>query len=100
MTDVSLYLVLLVSSFLNVAVRAFQQINVTRGHYWRIPPTSYLFALGDALVMTNIVAVVIQEASITLAVIAMGTGGWMGCFVAMTATRHLDGHLARRKAKD
>jgi hypothetical protein len=85
------YLLLGVFSFFNVAVRAFQQINVTHGHWKRIPPTSYLFALGDILVIMGIVDIsLMEDGSILLAALAMGTGGWAGCFFSMWLSIRLE----------
>lgn len=85
-----IYFSLLAFSFFTVSIRAFQQINVTHGHWRRIPPTSYLFALGDILVVTGIVNVTTDGGSLWLAAFAMGTGGWLGCFASMFLTRRLN----------
>ncbi len=84
------YLLLFLFTFGNVAVRAFQQINVTHGHWKRIPPTSYAFAMFDALVITSIVNVAATGGSLLFAIVAMGTGGWMGCFFSMWLSHHLN----------
>ena len=86
-----IYLTLFAVTFGNVAVRAFQQINVTHGHYKRIPATSYLFAAFDFLVITSMVRVDPSLLPGLLAVLAMGTGGWMGCFASMRLTGYLNG---------
>ena len=85
-----IYLALFAVSLGNVSVRAFQQINVTHGHYRRIPATSYVFATFDALVFLNLYQVVSDDASVYIAILAMGTGGWMGCFLSMWTTKHLN----------
>jgi hypothetical protein len=84
------YLTLFVVTFGGVAVRAFQQINVTHGHYDRIPVTSYLFATFDVLMLTNIITIVLDGAAIFPAIAAMGTAGWMGCFTSMWLQKHLN----------
>ena len=86
-----IYLSLLAFSFCNVSVRAFQQINVTHGHWHRIPPTSYLFSLADILVVLGIVDIGVNGGSVWLAAFAMGTGGWAGCFASMYLQRWLNG---------
>jgi hypothetical protein len=77
------YLVLFCITFANVAVRAFQQINVTHGHYRRIPATSYLFATFDWMLITGVVGVSMSGGNMWIAIGAMGTGGWIGCFFSM-----------------
>jgi hypothetical protein len=84
-----IYFLVFLFVFGNVAVRAFQQINVIHRHWLRIPPTSYAFALFDVLVVLSLVDVAIEAHSKTLTVFAAGTGGWMGCFFAMWLSKRL-----------
>jgi hypothetical protein len=77
------YLVLYAVVYGAVAVRSFQQINVTHYHWGRIPITSYVFGLFEVMMYANMIDIVLQGKSLILAVLAMGTGGWTGCFTSM-----------------
>ena len=90
-----IYLTVYFLTFGNVAVRAFQQINVTHGHWKRIPPTSYAFATFDVLVVLSLVEVAVGSHSKIYTILAAGTGGWMGCFFAMWLTKHLNKRLGQ-----
>lgn len=73
------YLVLFFSALLYVALRAFQQRNVTMDNYGLVVPTSMLMSAVDAYLMINVVK---NGWSIPL-VIAVGLGGGIGCIFAM-----------------
>lgn len=77
------YLAMFVLTFMLVAVKAFQQINVIRGHWLRIIPTSYIFAmctLGEIYFGVN---VVMGELEFLPSALAMGTAGWSGSHFSM-----------------
>lgn len=73
-TALTLWAVTLVYIF----AKAFQQINVQGDHYWWVPPVSYMMGLCEVTVMLWIV----RENTIW-AFVPMGTGGWMGSWLAM-----------------
>lgn len=82
-----IWLKLWVLSFLLVAVRAFQQKNVMGDHYWRIIPTSYLFAGADLL--TLYLGLTQLPHAPLLTIFAMGSGGWMGCWASLYLHRKI-----------
>jgi hypothetical protein len=85
----TLYLSLFGATLALVATRAFQQLNVFKHRWLLIPPTSYIFATTELWLFLNVVGVATilgEEPSfqvVLYAGVAMGTGGWMGCFLAM-----------------
>jgi hypothetical protein len=92
-----IYLTLFAFTYGLVAIRSFQQINVTQGYRIRIPPTSYAFAAMEVLTLSNVVTVVVNERSLPLAVLAMGTAGWMGALSSMHVQSKLNGIGGERK---
>ena len=70
---------LFVTSFIFVFLKAGQQLNVARGHYWFVPPFSFGMAATEVYV---IAAVAVHGYSIE-AVIGMGCGGSLGAILAM-----------------
>jgi hypothetical protein len=65
-------------TFVYVFLRAFQQLNVVNGHYWRVPMTSVAMGIGDVLLVVFIVK------SDTLWIgVTNGIGGALGCMLAM-----------------
>ena len=77
------YLQLFLSALGLTSCKSFQQINVT-GKKWKfIPPTSYVFACFELLLLSGGVGVVSGEGSILVAAGAMGTGAWIGCFISI-----------------
>ena len=74
----TLFLVSAVASFVYVALRAFQQLNVMGDHYWRVIPTSILMGLGDVILVTLIV----KTDSLWIGV-TNGVAAACGCILAM-----------------
>lgn len=73
--------VFLLSAFVTFAyvfLRAFQQLNVVHGHYWRVPLTSIAMGVGDVLLVVFIV-----KADSILIGVTNGIGGAAGCVLAM-----------------
>jgi hypothetical protein len=73
------YLSLFFFSLLYVALRAFQQRNVTNDDFAWVVPTSLCMSAVDAFLMINVVK---NGWSIPL-VLSVGLGGGIGCVVAM-----------------
>ena len=73
------------AAYLLVALKAFQQLNVVHHKVYWIPPVSYGMALGTAIEVLVIVDVGL------IAVVPIGTGGWMGAITAMLIHRRLRG---------
>lgn len=82
-----------VVSFLKVAARAFQQLNVFHSRYMAVVPVSYLMAFGEIVVTGYGAAQFVSGEYIQLALVgfAYGTGGWMGCWLSMWANNRMKG---------
>lgn len=85
------YLILFGVTLGNVAVRAFQQINVTHGHFWRVPPTSAVFAFFDMLTIGYTASVFIHGGSWLLMWLALASAGALGCTGSMLLHKRLRG---------
>lgn len=70
------------ATFIYVALRALQQLNVVHGHYWRILPVSIGMGIGDVL----LVILIIKSQTLWMGV-ANGLAGACGCYLAMYITR-------------
>lgn len=78
MTDLYLYLISGLASFIYVALRAFQQLNVVQGNYWRVMPCSLMMGIGDVVLITLIV----KTDSLWIGVVN-GLAAGVGCMLAM-----------------
>ena len=67
------------TSFIFVFLKAGQQLNVARGHYWIVPP----FSFGMAATEVYVIAAIATQGYSLWAVVGMGTGGSMGAVLAM-----------------
>jgi hypothetical protein len=90
------YLILFSVTLGNVAVRAFQQINVTHGYYRRIPATSMAFAFFDMLTIGYTATVFIEGGSWLLMWLALGSAGAIGCLGSMWFNKMLRERYAGR----
>lgn len=73
---------LFANSFAYVTLKALQQKNVQGGHYIGVGPISFGMAFCEVY---GITAFVTSGESKWLAALAIGSGGWLGCVVAMWA---------------
>lgn len=67
------------TSFVFVFLKAAQQLNVARGHYWLIPP----FSFGMAATEVFVIAAIATQGYSHWAVLGMGAGGSAGAMLAM-----------------
>lgn len=67
-------------TFAQVFFRAFQQKNVIHNKFAWVTPLSFGMATCEILIITVIVA---SEAPILWSIIGMGSGGGIGCMLAM-----------------
>jgi len=74
----TLFLLSALVTFAYVFMRAFQQLNVVGGHYWRVPLFSVAMGVGDVL----LVMFIVKADSLWLGVVN-GIGGGLGCVFAM-----------------
>jgi hypothetical protein len=70
---------LLMTSFIFVFLKAGQQLNVARGHYWLVP----WFSFGMAATEVYVIATIATQGYNWMAVIGMGIGGSSGAILAM-----------------
>lgn len=61
------------TSFLNIGLRSWQQLNVVHKKYWWIVPTSMCMAACEALILLNVV-----HSGWGWIVLAIGLGGGLG----------------------
>lgn len=86
------YLLLCAVTYLGVAIRAFQQINVVRGHYLLVPPTSGLFAWTDMVIVGSIATVMLNEGNQLYTWLALWAGGACGSMTSMYIHSHIGGN--------
>jgi hypothetical protein len=84
---VSLLAFLFCNSFGYVFLKAWQQQNVIGRHYLWLGPVSY----GMALTEVYGVSAYVGSDSKAIAALAIGTGAWMGCVLAMKFHERLTG---------
>lgn len=78
-------------SFVKVAARSFQQLNVVHGRFFTVVPVSYVMAFSEIFV-TGYGAAQIVDGNYTQAAmvgLVYGTGGWMGCWLSMWADKKM-----------
>lgn len=62
-----------------IFLKAFQQLNVTKGHYWWVMPTSFTMAIAEVYVVFNVA----QNGFTLSTVLSCGLGGGLGCLCSM-----------------
>jgi len=75
---VTLFLISALASFVYVFLRAFQQLNVMGGHYWRVMPTSIGMGVGDVV----LVILIVKTDTLWIGV-SNGIAAGAGCCCAM-----------------
>jgi len=90
------YLSLFLAALGLTSCKSFQQINVNERKVRLIPPTSYVFALFELLLLKGGFGVISGQGSILVASFAMGTGAWIGCFVSIWIHDRLERGNGRR----
>ena len=83
-----LYLTLFAATVLGVSAKAAQQLNVQHHRLSWVPPVSYAMAFTEIVIISQVAT---AGGSIPLLVAAMGTGGWVGCIIAMELHRRFRG---------
>jgi hypothetical protein len=76
---VAVALTLLLTSFIFVFLKAGQQLNVARGHYYLVP----WFSFGMAAAEVFVIATIATQGYDWMAVVGMGIGGSTGAMLAM-----------------
>lgn len=79
------FALLFVITFLSVAARSYQQLNVVSYRWGPIIPTSYLMQAKEYTVVAfgAVWAVQGDYLSILIGLMVSGTGAWMGCYLGM-----------------
>lgn len=80
----TLFVYAFIATFLYVALRAFQQLNVTHYEWRRILPTSILMGIGDVV----LILLIVKTNTVWLGV-TNGIAGALGCFAAMNLNKYL-----------
>lgn len=83
-----IYLAAFAASFVMVALKSTQQLSVVRGRYAWVPPVSYGMAACEVFIISQVAT---NSGNIWMLIAAIGTGGWMGCFLSMTIDRRMRG---------
>lgn len=78
------YLLPFGASFLFVALKSAQQLNVMRSLYWWIPPTSLLMAVAEVFVIGQVAV----QGWNPILVIAVGSGSGLGSVAATWLHNH------------
>lgn len=81
-------------AFVGVAAKAFQQRNNVFENWFSIVPVSYILASMEVLT-TGVIAVEFVKhgpLSAPWLILAMGTGGWFGCFFAIYLHKRIHRH--------
>ena len=70
-----------------IFLKAFQQLNVTKGHYWWVMPTSFMMAIGEVYVVFNVA----QNGFTLSTILSCGLGGGLGAICSMFVHKKLVG---------
>lgn len=76
-----IYLIAFFVSFIYIAMKSWQQINVIKGRFFQVPFPS----MGMAICEVSIISLVIKDSA--LIAIPIGIGGACGCWFTMWLNR-------------
>ena len=79
-------IILFITTFLAVALKAFQQLNVVGGHYSLIFPVSFLMAAMEVVIVLTLI-----KTPSYWAILPMGLGGSLGAMLSMYLHRRYVG---------
>ena len=79
-----IYVMLLFTSLIFIALRAFQQLNVQHDRYLWVAPTSLCMAVVEVMTITNVV-----KSGSLLAAAPLGIGAVLGCWFSMWLHRRM-----------
>lgn len=85
--DLTFYLIASAASYLNVALRSFQQLNVVHERRRWVAPTSILMAVCEAMIFTSYMVAGIDW----LLILMTGAGAAAGCLTSMSIHGRLRG---------
>ena len=73
-----LYILIFFASFGFVATKAFQTLNIAKGHHTAILPTSFAIVTMEVFIVTEMV-----RSGVGWIVLPLGFGGALGCWFSM-----------------
>ena len=79
-------IILFICTFLMVAFKAFQQLNVVGGHYQLVIPFSFLMATTEVVIVLTLI-----QSPTYWAILPMGLGGSLGAMLSMFLHRRYVG---------
>lgn len=82
----TLYLAAFAASYISVALKSTQQLQVVHYQFIRVIPVSYGMAGAEVFLISQI-AMQGFGPSLLVMVLAIGTGAWMGAITGMTLHR-------------
>lgn len=86
MSEIHLFVLSAFATFIYVGLRAWQQLNVVQGRYWRVIPTSMGMGIGDVV----LVLLIVKTDTLWIGV-SNGVAAGLGCCLAMYINRRLSG---------
>lgn len=81
------YLAAFAVSFLYIALKATQQLQVVHGQYARILPVSMGMAFCEVFILVNVIRSADDWLGLTFLALAIGSGAGLGCLAAMKLHR-------------
>lgn len=82
-----LFLGIFLANFGFIFLKAFQQLNVTKGHYGWVLPTSMTMALAEVFVIFSVAS----EGFTPTTVLSCGLGGGLGAMLSMFIHKRIVG---------
>lgn len=77
------YLAAFIASFIYIALKATQQLQVVNLLFRRILPTSMGMAACEIFIMVNVVRTADSTGGLVLLAVCIGLGSGLGCLLAM-----------------
>lgn len=93
MASVTHFLGIVVASYIFIAAKAFQQLNVVHDYKLLVGPTTLLMAVCEVAIVGNIAIQATEGSWITIAstILAMTVGSWAGAVTSMTLHKRMRG---------
>ena len=82
------YIAAFFASFLYIALKATQQLQVVNFLYARILPTSLAMAACEVFIMVNVVKTAGDFSGLAMLALFIGAGSGLGCLAAMRLHQH------------
>jgi len=87
------FLGIAVASFIYIAAKAFQQLNVVHDYKWLVGPTTFVMALCEVAIVGNIAVQATEGSWVNMAftVLAMTAGSALGAITSMDLHKRMRG---------